>query len=292
MESNLEIDKLKLPAGFKEIVTGIKKQLIEEEIGFHSLMEKYIAKKHELNLPGIPSLISDDTILSKEFLTEQTILFSQSQYFGKVAKDSPMEVKPLLYYYAENSLYEFFISSLFSYNSKSGGHGLVIDWNSNINNVAVQIKKNGMFSRIIDCYSMLKADSVFSSLTFNHKTKDFDKNNSEYSIQKEPTLTLEQVLSMRQKIDRFSKGYTFDPIEFLLLFIASSLARYKPYFWNEIVRGEKDTKLIWFNQCFKRFDKLWLRLVNSLIHGSTSGYSLFYQISMYDYEQDAHIKNM
>ena len=59
-------------------------------------------------------------------------------------------------------------------------------------------------------------------------------------------------------------GYIFDQFDFLFLFLASSLARYKPDMWHSIVGGEHGNEIAYFNQSFDRFDKLSARLIHVL----------------------------
>ena len=74
----------------------------------------------------------------REFLSNQTTLFSQAEYYGNIAKTAPLDVKPLLYHYAENSLFAFMVYSLNSYNSPhASSHGLKIVWEHKIGDIKV-----------------------------------------------------------------------------------------------------------------------------------------------------------
>ena len=62
-----------------------------------------------------------------------------------------------------------------------------------------------------------------------------------------------------------------DQFDFLFLFLASSLSRYKPDLWHTIVNGAKGDQISYFKQSFSRFEKLWDRLLDtlySLHHGN------------------------
>jgi len=271
------LTKLKIPAGYSEIIKILKTNLVNSN--HHSIVANYSTAKQAMKLFENPSIISDDRLQSDKFLITQTMMYSQSQYFGETAKMAPIDIKPLLYHYAENSLFGFFVYSLNSYpNPNASGHGLNIKWDADIGKIKVQIKNSGFFQRIIDCYSICKSKTQFAALEYDSTTNDFKETNLKHSFKNEPILTLDEIISLRENLGDQQDGYLYDLIDFVLLFLASSLSRYRPYLWNEISRGEKGTHYIWFQQCFERFDLLKFRLLKSIIDiyktGSVKGCQL------------------
>lgn len=274
IQEEIVLNKLKIPTGYKEIIQSLKQNL--QNNNYHTLVESYAASKQSLKLIDVPKMISTDRIDSKRFLLNQTTLFSQSEYFGNTAKTAPLDVKPLLYHYAANSLFAFMVYSLNSYTiPHAKNHGLKIQWDNEIGDIKVQILSSGFFSRIVDCYCLCKCTPQFSPLKYDSNTNGFVLTDYKYSLIKQPTISLNKLIKIRENLGQQQDGYLYDLVDFILLFIGSSLARYRPSFWTEIIRGEKGTHLAWFNQCFDRFDIFRYRILQSIVDihktGNTAG---------------------
>jgi len=250
---DLLFSKLKIPAGYKEIIKSIRQNLINS--GYQTLIDNFSTEKKHLKLFDWPRLLSDSLINSNSFLINQTTLFSQGWYFGETAKTAPMDVKPLLYHYAENSLYAFFVYSLNSYiQPHASSHGMYIDWDEDVDKIKVTLKPSGFFSRILDAYTLCKSKTHFSIFEFDISSNGFKISDSPYSTIKQPTILLSDLIRLREDLGENADGYLYDVIDFILLFFASSMARYRPNLWIELMRGEKGTQYVWLNQCFERFD--------------------------------------
>lgn len=196
------------------------------------------------------------------------IFLKQAQNFGKLAKDSLPEVKPLLLYYAENQLFAFFINSIFHFDGSSKGHGLSMNGDS-YENIGIEFQKSGFFQRIVNSYTILGAPWVFSPF---RKTSSggFESSDNEFSINNQPVLSLKRLIELKNHVKPDPYGYVFDQTDFLFLFLASSLARYKPDIWHSIVNGENRDEIAYFKQTFSRYEKLWDRLLDilySMYHG-------------------------
>lgn len=81
----------------------------------------------------------------------------------------------------------------------------------------------------------------------------------------EPCFTLEEIIELRESLGNQTNGHYYDLIDFMLIFFASSMARYKPYFWHKIIEGQDGTEFVWFKKAFDRFDLLWIRLTKTLL---------------------------
>jgi len=82
---------------------------------------------------------------------------------------------------------------------------------------------------------------------------------------------LKELIEIKNNAKPSLDGYILDQTDFLFLFLASSLARYKPDLWHSIVNGDKGNEIAYFKQTFSRFDKLWDRLLYTLFtmyHGN------------------------
>jgi len=178
----------------------------------------------------------------------------------------------MLYHYAENSLYAFFVYSLNSHIPPHvSSHGLTIEFTNELETITVKLRNVGLFSRMVDCYSICKATTPFSSLKYNFSSNNYEETGNEFSLIKEPKLTISDIISLREKLGQQADGYFYDLLDFILLFFGSSLARYRPYLWDDIIRGEKNTYYIWFEQCFERFELFRFRLLQSLIDMNKTG---------------------
>ena len=252
---------LKIPFGYKTLVKEIQTNSVNI---YQDRLNEYCNLKQSLGLGDLPEFNSMEKVRDEQFAIQNTSYFTQAQYLGKIAKDSPDHLKPFLFHYAEISLYAFFLHSVFNYTG-SNGHGLQIQWGNNADNTKLKIHKHGLFARILDAYWVLEADTNFSPIIYG-KAKESVKNESEYSIINEPVLSLEQLLDLNKiQNQQGTNGQFIDAIHFLLLFYASSLSRYKPSYWYEIKSGQRGTEIIDFNHCFDRFDLLLIRLTKTLL---------------------------
>jgi len=267
---SIDFAKLTIPAGYNEIVSEIISKCNNSD--FTQTVTNYSTCKEQLGLPQQISPLSNLTLQSPEFLPKQTVMLSQAEYLGKIAKSAPIEAKPILYHYAENSLFSFFVYSIIAFTpTHSSSHGMQIRWNSNIDDIEVSFSDSGFFSRIVDCYTICGCESSFSSIEYNKTSQSFTGRQHAFSLRNNPTIKVKDLIQHRLNLGSTSSGFQCDVIDFVLLFVCSSLARYRPYMWIELTRGEKGTQFIWFNQCFSRFDILMKRLKDTIIHFKNHG---------------------
>jgi len=259
-------EELKLPYGYRQISKKIRETLRVN--GYPAKLESYCAVKQELGINDYPRMISDHLGESDEFVIQNIKFYQQAKYFGELAKNAIPETKPLVIHYAEQSLFAFFVYSIFSYPTSSTKHGLEIVWNTDYKDIKVRIRKYGFFPRIIDCYSIFEANTGFAIAHYSRKddnTYAFVKSTNDNAFSQESALSLTQLTQRREEIGTNRNGFVYDVIDYLLIFIASSLARYKPFLWDKVVKGEQGTELVMFNKAFDRFELLHTRLVNALL---------------------------
>ena len=252
---------------FKKLHSGMKTP------NYPVLCKTYREKVDSSFQNDVPKIREFSNYTSDDFL-RNVIFLKQAQNFGKLAKEAITEVKPLLLYYAENQLFAFFIYSIFHFDGPSKGHGLSMVGDS-YENIGIEFQKSGFFQRIINSYSILNASWIFSpfKITGGGTLED---TNSKFSITKKPSILLKELIELKNHAKPNPDGDILDQCDFLFLFLASSLSRYKPDLWHAIVNGEKGDEIAYFKQSFSRFEKLWDRLLNtlySLYHGNNP-YSL------------------
>jgi len=195
----LSFNKLKIQSGYKEVIKSLQNNL--KTNNFHTHVKNYADAKKIIELRDLPEVISIPRLETREFLSHQTTLYNQADYFGKTAKTAPLNVKPMLYHYAENSLYAFFVYSLNSHIPLHvTNHGMKINIAKDLESTTVKLSNSGLFSRIIDSYSICKATTHFSSLEYNSSSNTYQKIDNDLSLINEPTLTLKDIISIREKI--------------------------------------------------------------------------------------------
>jgi len=149
------------------------------------------------------------------------------------------------------------------------GHGLSIDWgtgkNQSINSIKIELHDKGFFHRLVDTFTILGHALAYSSwLPIHQKDRQvvFVKNSLESRI-KTRKIGLPSLIEWNSKdfsIEFPSKfpeegvhSAQFDGLltDFLLLFTASTIARYRPQLWGEILDGN-DEDAAKFNKRIKR----------------------------------------
>lgn len=253
---------LQMPYGYSQVIKGIKEQLNKI---YNQRLQAYSLAKKEVIGKELPRLLTDEDLKSEEFLIRNRTLLIQANNLGQLAKNAPPETKPIILYYAEQSLFAFFVYSLFAFQDISFRHGLKIDWGESWKATKVKISKRGLFPRIIDCYTMLDVRNQFSPVSYDKSTNSFKQIGTHYGAWSEPVLDIESLIKQRQDLGSYSSGKYYDIIDFIMLFFGSSLARYRPYYWHKVVQGSEGTEYIWFQKCFDRFELLRFRLVKTLL---------------------------
>ena len=259
-------ESLLIPHSYKGIFKKIHSNLTQPN--YQVICNTYHEKLQNSFRNDVPAIREFSNYEDSDFL-RNVIFLKQAHNFGKLATNAVIEVKPLLLYYAENQLFAFFIYSIFHFNNPSRGHGLSMSGNT-YDNIGINIEKSGFFQRMINAYTILGAPWIFSPCkrTSSNGIEELDGENA---FTKEPTISLKKLIEIKNNSKPNPDGYILDQIDFIFLFLASSLARYKPDIWHAIVNGEHGGEIAYFKQSFTRFESLWTRLIHtlySIYHGN------------------------
>jgi hypothetical protein len=202
--------------------------------------------------------------VDEKFLKQNITFLNQAKHLAKYAEDSRPEVQPLLYYYAEQSLFAFFVYSLFHYDKSTRNHGLGMNLDDiqELEQISVAVKVDGFFNRIFDAYSLL-IQSKQKFLPFIQNNSSIQANDQQDAFTPGKSFSLKQLIACRTETNE-PPGSETDIIDFSMLFYASSLVRYKPYFWMKIAAGREE--LYYFNECFARYNRLYKRLLEELCY--------------------------
>lgn len=259
-------ESLLIPHSYKMFLKKIHSNLTLNN--FPDICNVYKSKLEGSFLKDVPSIKEFGNYSSSDFL-RNTIFLKQAQNFGNLGKTAMIALKPILLFDAENQLFSFFINSIFHFNDSSKDYGMELIGDT-CENIAVEIKKTGLFQRVINTYAIMGYSSHFSPYKLT-RGNEFEKLEGDFDFTNTPLINLGRLIEFKNSNNSDSPGYISDQIDFLLLFIAASLARYKPDIWHSIVNGEFGDEIIYFKQTFNRFEKLSVRLTEtlfSLYHGT------------------------
>lgn len=252
-------ESLLVPHSYKNIFKKINSNLYESN--YDVICNNYKSKLDNSCSGDAPMLKEFTNYDSSNFLAN-TIFLKQAQNFANLGKTSIIAVKPLLLYNAEIQLFTFFINTLFHFNNSTEGHGLKF-LGSNYDDIGVKVEKYGFFQRIINTYSVLGNSWIFSPYE-RGTNKEFKKTGEGFDFVKTPDLKIRKLIEFKNSPEPGQPEYYLDQIDFVLLFLSFSLARYKPSIWHSIVNGEFGDEIIFFKQTFNRFEKLSSRLIDTL----------------------------
>jgi len=84
---DLLLAKLKIPSGYNEVIKSLQNNLKSNNFQVH--VKKYADAKKAIKLHDFPGMISDARMESREFLSQQTTLYSQGDFFGDAAINAP-----------------------------------------------------------------------------------------------------------------------------------------------------------------------------------------------------------
>lgn len=173
--------------------------------------------------------VNDEQVLTA------TQLLRQGRRFIELGSQSEDEIKPVLLYYGVAQTCGFFVRSICTY-PLSTGHGIKIQGDLN-----VQINSKGSFVRLLDVYSLLGVKSLYSKYHWDDSRSAFVESTSELRYPSSTPRPLETIYEDFAKINKMTpsseRNSSFDHAAYLLLFIASHLARYRPEKWKRIVEG-------------------------------------------------------
>ena len=212
----------------------------------------------------------------KDISFRNTNFLKNSQVFHEISKNVYWDVKPILIYYSSSYLFSFFINSFIDFNPSRGHHGLSVDCqDNNIENIKVEIMKFGLFPRIVKSLSFIFFDSLFSDYIIDftgfpsdpNSKVELYSNSNKFSIEENKDILLKDLIAINIKdiktnFRNIKLKYTFDnrweryrTTSFLLrdyiyIFTAGFLARYKPGIWREIYEGNSSEMFIHFKKAF------------------------------------------
>lgn len=211
-----------------------------------------------------------------------TIFLKNAKEFFEAGKIASHDTKPIFYYYSISYLFAFLLHSVVDFDKPKLHHGIYVNTNNGIHSVRFNYNiYGGFFERVVHTLGMLDYPSSFSSFI-----SDFDDDGqrilisqkTDISISNKNAILLDKLLehdsdkdyaNLELKIRSRALYLRYEKTsailkDFILIFIASVIARYSPALWRNIYSGE-DSKLIFhFEKSFNNINNM-IRLVNDII---------------------------
>lgn len=206
--------------------------------------------------------------VSEEYLTENAqvaeqnvVLLKNAIELWRTATRVSDSTAPILLHYSWHCFNAFMSYSMLRWEPEhAGSHGITPSFGESLKDMKIMIKRDGLFQRLIDTWTILGAPLVFSRKwpIIENKEIVFVKGDTYLPDQKNEIL-VEQLLefdSSRFEREVNSKRYAqlvqcpflSNSVQlpnsfiqdYLTVFAVSSIARYRPVLWHQILRGETE----------------------------------------------------
>ena len=235
---------------------GLLKLIIDAYSPYRNIAESYSRKVNRRVYP-----ITEEYLEEKPEVVEQNVaLLKNAIELWRTASRTSDAVAPMLYHYSWHCFNSFFIYTFFRWEPKHArSHGIRISrWSDNIEEIEIEFLKQGLFQRLIDTWALLGTSLVFSPFLpiFENDEINFVSNNY-YLLNTFNHLKVKQLLNFdsgdferKLHLDLGKKLIncpvlmnsiylpTDDIRSYLVIFVASNLARYRPILWNSVLIGE------------------------------------------------------
>lgn len=164
-------------------------------------------------------------------------------------------IKPILFYYSWQQFAAFFIYTLFKWPNPARGHGIRYlsgENPDNLREVEIEFQNKGFFRRLVDSFVILGHPTAYGSwipiTTKTEMTYLENKIGLRIPIGK---IKFVEILDFepRKFMVEFNKLYPhryygahldYLLTDFLIVFVASNIARYRPKLWNSVLEGKQE----------------------------------------------------
>lgn len=240
-----EFETLKLPYYYKkfqqEIIENFRKKKKQD-------LEKYKSKT-----PDYPRAITKRDLI--KLADNNTIFLRNSHDLWKETQNVTDLIKPILFFYSWQQFAAFFIYTLFKWPNPARGHGVHYHSGKNPDNlreVTIEFQNKGFFRRLVDSFVILGHPTAYgSSIPMPAKTEMTYRENQiglKIPIGKIKFVKIldfkpsEFNREFKKKFPRKYYGAHIDVLltDFLIVFVASNIARYRPKLWNSILEGKQE----------------------------------------------------
>jgi hypothetical protein len=272
-----------IPYVYDKSLHGLLKKL--EEKNYKEAVDCF---KNLRNKSEIPYPLNIKNYRRKKRVLHCTIFLKNAKEFFEVGKIASSDTKPIFYYYSISYLFAFLLHSLVDFNKPKRHHGIYVNTNNGISGIRFNYNlSGGFFERLVHILSMLDYPSSFSSFI-----SDFDNNDqrillsqkTDISISNKNAILLDKLLEhdfyndhanleskIRSRISHPKYKKTSAILrDFILIFVASAIARYSPDLWRNIYSGEDSKLIFYFEKSFNNINDM-IRFVNNIITQAEEG---------------------
>jgi hypothetical protein len=239
----------------------LQKKFINLYSPYENLVKRYRVKTNSQIYPITTEYLNDNP----QVIQENVALLKNSMELWRNAAQTTDAVAPILFHYSWHCFNSFFVYTFFRWEPQhSQSHGVCIsNMGEDVGKIKITLMKNGLFQRLLDAWSCLGVSLAFSEHlpAFNGDEIGFQSNQIPFP-QQSRSLELANLLIFdaheyertywktfgREKLTQNhslsnSMGTPSKIMRsYLILFAASSVARYRPVLWSSILSGETEDK--------------------------------------------------
>lgn len=252
------------PLTLRHTYEELLKRIIDAYAPYTHVVERYSQKVKRKVYP-----ITKEYLEKKPEVADQNIaLLKNAMELWRTASQTSDAIAPMLYHYSWHCFNSFFAYTFFRWEPQhASSHGINIPsetLSEIIEDTMIRFRKEehgitrGLFQRLIDTWTLLGTSLAFSSFLpiFEGNEIGFIVNNR-YLLGNSNSLSLNELLTfdsgnferelypdLREKLINCPvlmnsiSAPTNELRSHLIIFVASTLARYRPILWNSILLGE------------------------------------------------------
>lgn len=206
------------------------------------------------------SILSSDVLEQQpEILEENVALLKNAIELWRTSTKVSDAIAPILYHYSWHCFNSFFAYSFFKWEPRhTSSHGIGIKLSDHLEEISLKISEQGLFRRLVDTWTIIGVPLVFSRylpivkddrMEFTPNERYLPDQNGNISLRElvefspqefERSLNSEKYAELVKHIFLSSSVHLPNSFlqSYLLLFVASSLARYRPILWHSILAGK------------------------------------------------------
>jgi len=236
-------ESLKLLYQYEEVHKKIIRKFGQEK--------KRDIQKYKEKTKDPPYVIHEKNL--KKLATQNTVFLMNAHELWQEAQSLTDRVKPIIFYYSWQQFSAFFIYTLLKWSSSSKGHGVSCDFKDadplNISEIQIEFYDKGFFRRLIDTLVLLGRPTAYAAWIPLQEDKglNFEKNTFQSKISSQAGLSDILDFNPEDFYREFKSMYpekVYDKYvdvlltDYLLAFLSSNIARYKPQLWANVLLGK------------------------------------------------------
>ena len=225
----------------------------------------------------------DNTEFRKTNTINGTTFLKNSKEFYLASIHASIDTQPIFCYYSTMYLFSFLLNSFIRFDNPNKHHGLYLTNTKNIDEITFKYAPNGFFQRIVNTLSILQYPSAFGKfvpVTDSSNRPVLKDNQTSLSLRNENDILLRTLVDYDFQIDlennnihylqsRYKKTSTILR-DFIIIFIACSIARYYPVLWKRIYTGNESDLILSIKKSIVNINDM-IRLVNDIFIEAEKG---------------------